>query len=405
MLYLDTARMGQMTPGAQAAHQDFARLVGSMGASVPVERLLREGYGASRGLLDGLYPGLEPWEGIASFKKSLRQQAGLEDDLPVLVSSRSAVLMQFAARQLWQRCRMVLTTDLTWPTYRQIFHSECRRQGKDSVTLHLADQVLLRQESEDAIAERLIDCFYRYDCDGMFLTSVSSLGGRLPITRVVERVREHCRFVVVDGAQDYCHVGADVQAGVADLYLAGCHKWLGAYYPLGLALFGREETRGPMEAAVRDELLEAENPLATDPLLQFVEDFQRGRRRRAGETVSLSNLFGVAGALRDAVRAGERQRRLTVRQRNADRLLPGILSAGWEARVPDRPLRSGVLLLKPSERKGRRAWRGEWLRQRASELGVALTGYDGGMVRLSMPDHPLGDQQLRHITRVIGQLV
>ncbi|MFN5850580.1 MAG: hypothetical protein ACK44Q_02010, partial [Pirellulaceae bacterium] len=127
MLYLDTARMGQMTPGAQAAHQDFARLVGSMGASVPVERLLREGYGASRGLLDGLYPGLEPWEGISSFKKSLRQQAGLEDDLPVLVSSRSAVLMQFAARQLWQRCRMVLTTDLTGPTYRQIFQSECRR--------------------------------------------------------------------------------------------------------------------------------------------------------------------------------------------------------------------------------------------------------------------------------------
>jgi selenocysteine lyase/cysteine desulfurase len=300
---------------------------------------------------------------------------------------------------------MVLTTDLTWPTYRQIFHAECRRQGKDSVTLQLADQVLLRQESEDAIAERLIDCFYRYDCDGMFLTSVSSLGGRLPITRVVERVREHCRFVLIDGAQDYCHVGTDVRAGVADLYLAGCHKWLGAYCPLGLAMFGRDETRENLQLAVTRDLLEVDDPLATDPLLQFVEDFQADRRRKNGETVNLSNLFGVAGALRDCGQAGERQRRLAVRQRNADRLMPGILSAGWEARLPHRPLRSGVMLLKPSERKGLGFVRGERLRQRASELGVALSGYDGGMVRLSMPDQPLTHQQLHHITRVIGQLV
>jgi hypothetical protein len=81
------------------------------------------------------------------------------------------------------------------------------------------------------------------------------------------------------------------------------------------------------------------------------------------------------------------------------------LSAGWEARLPHRPLRSGVMLLKPSERKGLGFVRGERLRQRASELGVALSGYDGGMVRLSMPDQPLTDQQLHHITRVIGQLV
>jgi hypothetical protein len=404
-LYLDTARMGQMTPGAQAAHCDFARLVGSMGASVPVERLLRRGYAACRPILNGQYPGLATWHGISEFKRSLRMQAGMQRDLPVLVSSRSAVLMQFAARQLLRRCKMVLTTDLTWPTYREIFWNECRKQGADSICLELADEVLHRQQSEEVIAEKLIDCFDRYGCDGLFLTSVSSLGGRLPIERVVDSVRERCRFVVVDGAQDYCHVGAEVLEGIADLYLAGCHKWLGAYYPLGLALFGREETRGELESAVRSELLEGADPLATDPLLQFVEDFQRGIRRPTGETVNLSNLFGVAGALSDARHGGPIEVRLRERQRNADGLIPVVESVGWEARLPRESLRSGVMLLKPGSRRYRPGLRGEVLRRRASGMGLALSAYDGGLVRLSMPDRPLSGCHHDHIHQVFRRLI
>jgi|LakMenE01Jun11ns_1017448.scaffolds.fasta_scaffold9955787_3 hypothetical protein len=76
MLYLDTARMGQMTPGAQAAHQDFARLVGSMGASVPVERLLREGYEASRGLLEVCIGGLSLGKGLQALKNRYGSRRG-----------------------------------------------------------------------------------------------------------------------------------------------------------------------------------------------------------------------------------------------------------------------------------------------------------------------------------------
>ena len=403
-LYLDTARIGQMTPGAQAAHSDFARLVGRMGASVPVEELLRSGFSSCRSLVDGEYPGLECWQGIAAFKRLLREQAGFRSELPVLVSSRSAVLMQFAARELVKRCRMVLTTDLTWPAYSEIFRAECRRQGRESVCLHLGTEILHRNESEDSIAERLVGCFHDMQCDGIFLTSVSSQGGRLPITRVVDSVRRYCQFVVVDGAQDYCHVGADVDDGVADLYLAGCHKWLGAYYPLGLAFFGREETAQELEEAVREQLLDCQDALSTDPLLQFVEDLEQGKRRSTGETVNASNLFGVAGALSDAQGQGPLKARLRIRQSNADVLAPAIESKGWEVRIPRDQLRSGVMLIKPRGR-AQPNWRcGDTLRKEASRLGVALSAYDRGLIRLSMPDWHFTDGQLQRIQQVFSQL-
>ncbi len=404
-LYLDTARLGQMTAGAQAAHRDFAMLVGKMGAGVSVEELLRSGYAACRNLLDQPYPGLESWQGLACFKQSLREQAGFLSRLPVLMACRSAVLMQFAATELVRRCNRVMTTDLTWPTYSEIFRAECRKQGKESVCVHLAEEVLHRGESEDWIVERLVDCYQDMQCDGLFLTSVSSLGGRLPITRIVERVRDRCRFVVVDGAQDYAHVAADVEDGVADLYLAGCHKWLGAYYPLGLMFFCREESCEILERAARERLLDCQDPLASDPLLQFVEDFQSGRRRVMGETVNLSNLFGVAGALRDAQRSGGVGSRLKVRQRNADVLVPLIERTGWDVRIPGERLRSGVMLIKPRGRVPSHLRQGEPIRREASRFGLGLSAYDRGLIRLSMPDYPLTDGQRGHIQRAFRELL
>ncbi|MFN6398841.1 MAG: aminotransferase class V-fold PLP-dependent enzyme [Planctomycetota bacterium] len=405
LLYLDTARLGQMTEGAQAAHRDFARLVGRIGASGLVEELLRSGYGRCKAQIDDEYPGLAPWLGLSEFKRQLRLQAGFRPDLPVLISSRSAVLMQFAARQIARRCRMILTTDLTWPAYHEIFLAECRRSGCESVCVHIGEDVLHRHEDPCYIADRLVSVYREMGCDGIFLTSVSSLGGRLPITKVVEQVRRECRFVVVDGAQDYCHVGMDVEDGIADLYLAGCHKWLGAYYPLGLAFFGRQETCQELEHAAKKDLEGYRDSLAADPLLQFLADFEQDRRRNTGETVNLSNLFGVAGALEDARRRGDIESRLRTRQRNADRLTSGLGSIGWDVRVPRGRLRSGVILLKPKKRYCFGTQSGESLRQKALQRGIALSAYDRGLVRLSMPDRPLEEATLNRIQKSFRDLL
>jgi hypothetical protein len=140
-------------------------------------------------------------------------------------------------------------------------------------------------------------------------------------------------------------------------------------------------------------------------LLQFVEDFQRGIRRPTGETVNLSNLFGVAGALSDAQNSGPIEVRLRERQRNADGLIPVVESVGWEARLPRESLRSGVMLLKPGSRRYRPGLRGEVLRRRASGMGLALSAYDGGLVRLSMPDRPLSGCHHDHIHQVFRRLI
>ena len=44
-LYLDTARLGRMSPRAQRAQIDFVRLAGEEGCTLYWERFLRDGFG------------------------------------------------------------------------------------------------------------------------------------------------------------------------------------------------------------------------------------------------------------------------------------------------------------------------------------------------------------------------
>ena len=58
LLYLDTARLGRMTPRAQAAHRDFCRLAAAEGGSPLMERFLRHGLAACGSRVTSHYPGL-----------------------------------------------------------------------------------------------------------------------------------------------------------------------------------------------------------------------------------------------------------------------------------------------------------------------------------------------------------
>ena len=129
-LYLDTARLGRMSPRAQQAHVDFTRLAGEEGASWLFERFLRDGSDAGSDSFQSRYPGLACWKGVGTLKQDLRSLAGSDPELPVLMVNRSAQLMRFAARLLFQQCRNVLITDLVWPPYQKILEEEARRAGR-----------------------------------------------------------------------------------------------------------------------------------------------------------------------------------------------------------------------------------------------------------------------------------
>jgi len=394
-LYLDTARLGLMTATAQRAHTDFARLAGEEGASAAFDRFLRHGFGPGRSDLAERFPGLADWKGVGALKAKLRKLAGSRPELPVLLANRSTQLMRLAARLLCLPCRSVLVTDVGWPPYQQILAAECRRAGRDLVVVPLLGPGLEGRLSAHEVTEVIRNAVAKHRCDGLFLPAVGHLGLRLPIDHIVraaEGVRE-MRFVVIDGSQDFCHVGGVCLAdeGV-DLFLSGSHKWLGSGYPLGLAFYGRRRSRSFIET-ILGRLLE--DGVVDDPLLRFSADRAGDATIPVSETVDVAPLFSCQGAAGDALAgaispAGHLPRRLE----NLTAAAEVVAGTGWRAILPDASLRSGILLLE-SERDGLREASADSLRYAFHDRGVSLTAYEGGRVRVSMPPRPWSATELK----------
>jgi hypothetical protein len=206
--------------------------------------------------------------------------------------------------------------------------------------------------------------------------------------------------VVVDGAQDFCHVGADLQGDCADLYLSGTHKWLGSYHPLGLAFYGKRRSRDLVEAVLHDSLRSWH---LDDPLLRFLHGGD-GKTPCPQETVNLSGLFACQGAVSDAAATdGERAERLGHRVENAQRVMELAKSAGWIPEMPHASLQSGILLLKSGSERVR-SLPAESLRARWHQQGVAVTAYVEGRVRASMPVERLSDDELRRLQTTFEQV-
>ncbi len=288
-LYLDTARLGRMTPRAQQAHVDFVRLAGEEGSSLFFERFLQSGTQAWSTQAQARYPGLSLWHGVGALKASLRALAGSLPDLPMLLANRSAQLMKLAARLLYHPCKNVLVTDLGWPPYHELLAAEAARAGTVLTSVPVRDMALQGRVSEDNIVEAVRAHYLRHRCDGLFLTAVSHLGVRLPVERLVRSLESAAepRFVVIDGSQDFCHVSSDLRHEYCDLYLAGCHKWLQAYHPMGLAFYGRRRSRFVIETVLDHLLRQGE---LDDPLLRFSTQLETDRLDGRTETVSESGL-------------------------------------------------------------------------------------------------------------------
>ncbi len=238
-LYLDTARLGRMSPGARRAVHSFTDMIGEEGGSLYSEQFLRHGLSACPAPFQDRYSGLTSWSGVGELKSALRGLVGTPSELPVLLAHRSAVLMRLAARLLFHPCRNVLVTDLGWPGYHDILFDVARRTGRSVTVVPLRDRVLGGRVGAEEVVDEVRRHYSSANCDGLFLPAVSNLGARLPLEAIVRSIdAEHeLRFVVVDGAQDFCHASADLGSGFCDLYLSGCHKWLGAYHPLGIACY------------------------------------------------------------------------------------------------------------------------------------------------------------------------
>jgi selenocysteine lyase/cysteine desulfurase len=385
LLYLDTARLGRISPSAQRAERALISLAAEEGNSAYFEQFVRHGIAKSPLAAKECYSGLSHWAGVGELKQSLRTLAGHRPDLPVLIAHRSAQLMKLAARALFHSCRNVLITDLGWPGYHDILACEAGRANRGVTTVEVRTEVLSGWLGEGELIDRVCEAFVRKRCDGLFLSAVSNWGVKLPVEPIVRRLEEINWFVVVDGAQEFCHIPGRLETEYCDLYLTGCHKWLGAHHPMGLGFYGRRRSCKVIDTIVADMTATAD---LDDPLLRFsglLESCTSG----VTETVNLLPLFTARAAVEDAqLDAAVSRRAENIRVAAA---VAG--TAGWRPLLPDEPLRSGILLLK-AERPAARTVCPEALRTTLRDGGIAATAYEGGIVRLSMPLAPFTPGEL-----------
>ena len=384
-LYLDTARLGQMSPPACDASIDFARFATEHGSTLYGSQFLKEGYSAWPSALAQRYPGLSSWDGVSTFKADLRRLAEANHDTEVLLTARPASLMKLAARLLTGPCRNVLMPDVTWPAYGNILKRELLHAHTRFSVVHIRRKVLRESISPSDLIELLVSEFTRRQCDGLFLPLVDNLGVRFPIEEIVRRIRQQAelRFVVVDAAQAIGHVPLRMSADYCDLLLGGTHKWLRAFYTMGVGLFGNPGSRNYIANSLRRW---RQAGIVDDPLLEFSEELAAGIDRPFGETVQVAPLL-VANAASRAV-LSKTPPSESERSSNRRTVTEVARDADWTAVAPHHSMATQILLFENREIRGESATADDVRRALLSQ-GVAATAYADGLLRLSLPDGPL----------------
>ena len=394
-----------MSPGAVNALTDFVRLTAEEPSGLYFEQFLQHGMDAWPERQSRRFPGLRYWQGIASLKQSLLHLVGSPPDGQVLLASRSAQLMELAAISQFRVCRSVLTTDLSWPAYDEILRRQALSRKARVELIPLRQSILFDRMSSSELVDQIAGAYVDRGCDGLFLPAVDNLGVQLPIRQIVRaiesRLSKEIGFVVVDGAQAIGHVPLDLCHDACDILVAGCHKWLRAYLPMGLAFYGRRRSR-----YIIDQTLVGAQKYRQidDPLLRFIRQSETDESNGYLETTNISPLFSCYGAVTDITRSPDRIREASaVRADNAERILNALTGTGWMWLCPDDGLRSSVVLLH-SQRAEIRSAAPESVRAAFRQVGVSLSNYEAGLVRLSMPDIPLSSGALGQIRKAMASV-
>ncbi|MBC7816281.1 MAG: hypothetical protein IAG10_05255 [Planctomycetaceae bacterium] len=235
------------------------------------------------------------------------------------------------------------------------------------------------------------------------MPAVDNLGIRLPIADVVDAIRHRTelKFVAIDAAQAIGHIPLSSDIECSDLAIAGTHKWLGGYLPLGLAFLNNERTRSQIIATNR--AMQSDEGL-DDPLLAFLTDLETGSLRQHTETVNLTPLLTCCGALHefDGQECGLEEL-LHYQLTNAEVVRSLAGAAGWRPLLSASDQRTGIVLMQ-SEEPAIRSLSVETLRRRMQQSGITATAYEAGIIRLSMPRTELKPEDFNGIRSALQHL-
>jgi selenocysteine lyase/cysteine desulfurase len=197
------------------------------------------------------------------------------------------------------------------------------------------------------------------------------------------------RFVVVDGAQAVNHVPLDLARDYCDFLVAGCHKWLRAFTPMGIGFFGHPRSREYISSAVARWTV---NGTIDDPLLEFSQELENETPAGFGETVNVSALLSSHGATLDALQV-DASRLDDAAVVNRQRVVAYAREAGWKWLAPYDDFASRIVVLRSADKRVQRA-KAEQLRRRFLNYGLSLTAYESGVIRISLPAEELSDADL-----------
>lgn len=379
-LYLDTARLGLMSPTAQRLQSAFARLAGDPHGLLYFREFLTRGYQGCPEAWRSKLPDLDAWRGLDGLSRSVVTLTRAPVASEIVFASRSATLMRAAVTRLEQSCRRVLIVDLLWSPYRRILAKACRRSGIQVVVCPLRTASLHGEEPGDVLAGRVFDTFVQTGCDGLALPLIDHRGVTLPVDRITHRlceIRHRPACVVVDASQALGHVPIDLPSLDCDFLVAGAHKWVGGYHPLGIGVARQPSSQETLKL------------VDTDPLLRLSQEASGAARDRHGETAAILPLLTATGAMTD-LRSTPLKQRLSVRLANRRRLTKLLDDAGW--RLMRRGLeRHGIVLAKPP--RGFRSSAGRIDRSPFVKRGVTVTSYPNGFIRFSLPHTPIGSTE------------
>ena len=391
-IYMDTARQGQACPAAMQVECEFARLAFEdpylcslpflqHGASVWPEQLQRE------------FPELSCWNGSHPLHEQMALALGTQDADRVFVASQSARLVRTACRLMFRQCRRVLTTDLNWPAWQQIANEEAQKHHGRIHIAELKDLAIRGNASPQELNEVLQSQFLHHDCDGLFIPAVSSLGIRLAVAPLLRQLRNHrlVRFAIVDGAQALGHIPVSDIIDSCDVFIAGCHKWLQAHLPLGVALTGNGLTTEQFASLAMNSDTSSD---CHDPLLRFSQELRMERLQKYSETVNVLPLLTANSTLRAASKAlNTITDSLTVRQTNRQNVANLLQDSPW-CPMASTSMDCGILLVEPRQTE---RWNPEAITAAMYHHGISLSVYPDRTLRLSMPSQILTESQLQFL--------
>lgn len=371
-LYLDTARLGLISPTAKSESEAYLRIAERESASSRFDSML-----FADDTTGEVGDEFTTWSGIADLKERFRRFSGMTATSSVLLAGRTKTFARIAARLFFGPCRNLLVTDLGWPDYIDILNSHARRLGRKVDRVALVDPVLRDRATPSDMLNLIVEAYRRGNCDGLFLSAVSNTGINVDVCAIIAQLENKfdLPIVVVDGAQHLAHLPARL-ADCCDFYFASTHKWLGSHLPLAVACYGQSRSQTWIDATVR-RLIDYDE--IDDPLLRLVEEC-RSDAGQFGETVNLAPLFAASGALADAENADELA--MSSQRTNVDILGELLADCGWQPLLPNDHFRSGILLAESNRLRGAKP---SILRNGLQQCGLAATTYENGLVRLSAP--------------------